>query len=74
MSNETKVGQILDKLAKGYQKLNAEQQAYAIKEINWVRLEISDMLAEFSDGDGIIKRQRLNRLLRELEAIERSVY
>src|SRR5690606_14570437 len=35
--------------------------------------ELADLLADFADDDGTIKRQRASRVLRELEAIEQSI-
>ena len=70
MNNQEKLDAILEKLAVKYRKLNAKQQAFAIKEIDRVRGDIADLLADFADKDGIIQRRRLNRLLRELDEIE----
>ncbi|NRG30701.1 hypothetical protein [Niallia circulans] len=38
-----------------------------------MRAELVEKLAEYANDDGIIKRQRLNALLRELETIEKAV-
>lgn len=73
MSNQDKLDAIMEKLAKDYGKLNARQQAFAIKEIARVRGDIADLLTDFSAADGTIKRQRLSRLLRELNEIETLV-
>jgi hypothetical protein len=73
VTNQERLNQILANLATDYRKLNAKQQEFAIKEIGRVRLEINDLLAEYATDEGIIKRQRLNSLLRDLESIERSV-
>jgi hypothetical protein len=73
MSTQSELDKQLAKIATDYRKLNAKQQEYAIKEIGRVRLEIVDLLAEYADSDGIIAKRRLNSLLRDLEAIEKSV-
>ena len=73
MTNQEKLDGILAKLSADYRKLNAEQQAFAIKEIARVRGDISDILADFAEKDGTIKRQRLSRLLRELDEVEKLV-
>lgn len=70
MNNQAKLDDILAKLAGDYRKLSAEQQAFAVKEIARVRGDISDMLTDFAEKDGTIKRQRLSRLLRELDEVE----
>lgn len=73
MSTQSEIDKQLARIATDYRKLNAKQQDYAIKEIGRVRLEIVDMLAEYANSDGIIAKRRLNSLLRDLEAIEKSV-
>lgn len=73
MTAQEQLDRIMAKLATDYQKLNARQQTFAINEIGRVRLEIGDMLADYAGDDGTIKKQRLNRLLRDLESIEKSV-
>lgn len=73
MNNQQKLNEIFEKLARGYRKLNAEQQAFAIKEIDRVRGEIADLLADYAGKDGKIKRTRLNRLLRDLDQIEKLI-
>src|SRR5690625_7473503 len=56
-----------------YDELNRKQQAYAIREVGRVRGELADMLAEYADSDGIIKRRRANMLFRDLDEIEKSL-
>jgi hypothetical protein len=73
MSNQAELDRILRNLATDYRKLNAKQQEFMIREIGRVRLEINDLLADYATADGLIKRQRLNTLLRDLESVERSV-
>lgn len=73
MTNQEQLDAIMEKMAKDYRKLNATQQAFAIKEIARVRGDIADLLADFAVDDGTIKRQRLSRLLRELTEIENLV-
>ena len=73
MSNQSEFNAILDKLAEDYAKLNDKQITYAIKEVGRVRADIAELLTEFAADDGMIKRQRLSRLLRELDAIEKSL-
>jgi hypothetical protein len=73
VTNQEKLDAALEKLAGDYQKLSDKQIDFAIKEIARVRGDISDMLADFSDKDGIIKRERLARLLRELDEVETLV-
>lgn len=74
MTEQEKLDKLLEGLSDKYQKLNAKQQQYAVKEIERVRSEINDLLADYADSEGIIKRTRLNSLLRELESIEKAVH
>jgi hypothetical protein len=73
MTNQEKLDAILKKLATNYRKLNAKQQEFAVKEITRVRGDIANLLADFSEKDGTIKRQRMSRLLRELDEVEALV-
>lgn len=73
MSNQDKLDAIFEKMAKDYGKLNAKQQAFAIKEFGRIRGDIATLLADYESGDGTIKRQRLSKLLRDLETIEANV-
>jgi len=73
MSNQEQLDAIFKRLSTEHGRLNADQQAFAIREIGRVRGELSDLLADFADTDGTVKKQRLNRLLRELDAVETSL-
>lgn len=73
MSTQTELDEIMRKIAEDHAKLNAKQQEFAIKEIGRIRSEIAELLADYEDGTGTIKRQRLTRLLRDLETIETNV-
>jgi hypothetical protein len=70
MTKQAELDAALEKLAGEYQKLSDKQIDFAIKEIARVRGDISDLLADFAESDGTIKRQRLSRLLRELDEVE----
>lgn len=73
MSKQSELDAIYDKLAHDYGKLNDKQVAYAIKEVGRVRADIAELLTEFAADDGTIKRQRLSRLLRELDGVEKAL-
>lgn len=73
MSKQDELDAIFEKLAAGYSKLNVTQQEFAIKEIGRVRGDIATLLADYSEKDGTIKKNRLNRLLRELDGIEKNI-
>ncbi len=73
LTTQAELDAIFEKMEKDYGALNRRQQAYAIKEIGRVRGDLADLLADFADSDGTIKRQRASRILRELDGIERSL-
>lgn len=70
---QAELDEIFKRLEKDYGKLTERQQAFAIREIGRVRSEMAELLADFADDEGVIKRQRMSRLLRELDEIERSL-
>lgn len=73
MSKQDELNAIFRRIANEYGKLNKKQIAFAIREIGRIRADLADLLADFADSDGTIKRQRLMRLLRELETVEAAM-
>lgn len=73
LSKQEQLDAIFARLSTQYGRLNAKQQAYAIREIGRVRGEIADLLADYADSDGIVKRTRLNRLMRDLDDVEKQL-
>lgn len=73
MNNAQRLAELLIKAATQFAKLNARQQEFAIKEINRVRLELQDLLLDYSNKDNKITFTRLGSLLRDLDTIERMV-
>lgn len=70
MNNEQKLAQIFRQLASEHITLTKRQEEFAIKEIGRIRGELAEILAEYSDSDGIVKRNRIGTLMRELDTIE----
>jgi hypothetical protein len=73
MSTQSQFDEVMRKIAQDYGKLNVKQQEFAIKEFGRIRAEITNLLADYAGSDGTIKRQRLTKLLRDLETIEANV-
>lgn len=73
MSKQAELDRIYRRIATEYQALNERQVAYAIREVGRVRSEVAELLTEFAASDGTIKRQRLSRLLRDLDGVERDL-
>ena len=73
LTTQAELDAIFKRMEKEYGELSKKQQAYAIREIGRVRGELADMLAEYADDDGVIKRRRAAMVLRELDEIERSL-
>jgi len=72
-TQQAELDRIYKRISREHEKLTDAQVAYAIREIGRVRGDIADLLADFADSDSVIKRQRLSRLMRELDAVERSL-
>jgi len=71
---ERKINAALKRIATDYERLNDRQVRFAIREIDRVRHDITDLLADYADkATGKITKRRLNALLRELESIEKAV-
>jgi hypothetical protein len=73
MSKQDELDAIFKRIAAEHGKLTTKQVDFAIREIGRIRGEIADMLADYAGDDGMIKRSRLLRLLRELETVEKSM-
>src|SRR5690625_5427064 len=73
LTTQAELDAIFARMERDYGALSKRQEAFAIREIGRVRGEVSDMLAEFADSDGIIKRRRAGMVLRELDEIEAMI-
>ena len=73
LTTQAELDAIFKRMERDYGALNKKQQAYAIREIGRVRGELAELLADYADSDGVIKRQRIARILRELDEIEASL-
>ena len=73
LTNQADLDAVFKRMETDFKRFNRRQQANAIREIGRVRGEVADMLADFADDDGTIKRQRMSRLLRDLDDIEESL-
>lgn len=73
LTTQAELDAIFRKMERDYGALNNKQQAYAIREIGRIRGELAEMLADYADSEGIIKRQRAARVIRELDEIEKSI-
>ena len=73
MTAQTELNELFRRIAAEHNKLTEKQVEFAIREISRIRSDITDLLADFAESDGTIKRQRLMRLLRELDTIERQL-
>lgn len=71
LNNQERLDRILEKIAGQYERLNERQQQYAVREINRIRGDLADLLAEYEDSGGTIRRNRINRIMRDLDEIER---
>lgn len=73
LTTQAELDRIFAKMETDYGALNRKQQAYAVREIGRIKGETAELIAEFTGNDGVIKRQRMARLLRELDDVEASL-
>lgn len=73
LTTQADLDRIFARLEREFNELNKRQQEFAIREIGRIRGELADMLADFADDDGVIKRRRIAAVLRELDEIEKSL-
>lgn len=71
VNSQAELDRIFKRLSTDYNALNKKQQAFAIREIGRVRSELVDLLSDYAGSDGVIKRQRIGRLMRDMDDIER---
>src|SRR5690625_3871592 len=71
LTTQAELDAIFKRMESDYGRLNHRQQKFAISEIGRIRGEESDLITEFADKNGIIKRRRARRVLIELENIDK---
>jgi len=73
LTTQAELDEVFARLEKDYGALNNRQQAYAIDEIGRVRSEVTELLAEYADGEGVVQRQQMNRILSDLDVVESNL-
>ncbi len=73
LTTQAELDEIFAKMKRDYGALTKKQEAYAIREIERVRGDVSNLLADYADSDGTIKRRRLRQVLRELDEVEMAM-
>lgn len=73
LTSQTDLDRIFQRMRGQYNGLNRNQQEFAVKEIERTRAELSDLLAEYADGEGVIARRRARRLIDDLDSIEKAM-
>ena len=61
---------LMERAVMDFEKLNRRHIVFMLREIERVRNELTDMLLQYADSDGTIKRNRIQQILRELDKIE----
>lgn len=74
MRANAELERIFQRLQSDYYKLNEEQQRFAVRELQRIQTQISEMLAEHTGPDGKISRQRWVRISQELAQIEAMLF
>lgn len=72
-TTQAELDAIFAKMNRDYGALNKKQQAYAVREMGRVRGELAELMADYAGSDGVIKKQRMTSLLREMDGIEKSL-
>ena len=72
-TTQAELDAIFKRMERDYLKLSERQQNYAIREIGRIRGDIALLLADYADDEGVIKKRRMTRLLRDLDGIEDSL-
>src|SRR5690625_4827685 len=73
LTTQAELDSIFVKMERDYGAFNLKQEPNADHKIGLVCVELWDMLADYADSDGIIKRRRANRVLRDLDSVEKSL-
>lgn len=73
LTKQSDVDKVFNKMEKNYGAYNNKQQAYAVREMSRIRGETAELLADYSDKKGVIKKKRLSGLLGEMDIIEDSL-
>lgn len=74
MSRQSDLNKLMTEITDEYLKLNEKQQRRAIRELKRINGDMADLLADFVGSDGTIQKRRLNRLLREMDAVKRGYH
>lgn len=70
MSKQSELDEAIEQLAKDFAELNEKQTARVAKELAKVRSDIADLLTEYAETDGTIKRRKLNAIVRDMQSVE----
>lgn len=70
---QAEIGALLRKISTEYTSLNEKQRKDIIREFRRILSDTNDLLLDYAESDGTIKRIRVNRLLREYDGIERDL-
>lgn len=70
MKTEAQVNAIIDEGLDRYYEENRRMQNGAISDVDSVRKEVIDILTQYAGEDGVISRERVQQVLRELDVSE----
>lgn len=71
LTSQSDLDRIFRKMRGDYNKLNQKQREFVVNEMGRAKEDLHELLADYADSDGTIKRRRINKLLREMDEVER---
>lgn len=73
VERQRRLNKLLHEAAQSYERLNDRQVRFAVREIDRTRHELNTILLDYANKDGIIPRNRINTMLRDLDTIEDNI-
>lgn len=70
MSTQEDISRLIAELAAEFAVLNMAQVERVLREMRKVRSDIAELLSEYAEADGTIKRQKLSAILRGMQTVE----
>src|SRR5690625_2753640 len=73
LTNQEDMDRVFRRSQKDFGKFSKRKEDFAVREIGKVRSELAEFLSEYADDAGVIQRRRAQRVMRDLDALERNL-
>src|SRR5690625_7822305 len=73
LTNQEDMDRVFRRIQKDFGKFSKRKEDFAVREIGKVRSELAEFLSEYADDAGVIQRRRAQRVMRDLDALERNL-